>query len=159
MRLQDLTKFLPYGSSKLLIDSFLYIDKKISVSYYKVQEGDVEGHFGLFRGVDMIELSAQTMLGGALVKTIEKENLTLEDKGKIDILFAKVGETLFKKKVELGEYLVCVTKFRKIGPTCSGESKLFSLGRNTDNLNNFASVTDQFKNSKFDELVESKKIG
>src|SRR3990172_3964570 len=60
---QNPKDILPYGPTKLLVDEYLWHHAETGcIASYTVKEEDVKGHFGLFRGVDQLELFAQSSI-------------------------------------------------------------------------------------------------
>ncbi len=100
---------LPYGETKLLVDEFIWHDPKQGVAgTYVAKERDVQDHFNIFRGVDMVESFAQsTLVAGGLFLALEKSDLSIDELlERYKVVFTSIGDTKFYKQILKGDTIV-----------------------------------------------------
>ncbi len=102
-----------YGSKKLLVDKYHWHSPKLGVvASYTPTDYDVEGHFGIFRGVDQIESFVQAT-AASLSKFLicQKNNCAPEDlKDKFVPSFISIGSVNFMSSLEKGDTFVILGK-------------------------------------------------
>ncbi len=118
---------LPYGSTKLLVDEYLWHKPDIGgIASYTVKARDVKDHFGLFRGADQLEFFAQSSIVSLGMYIIsEKASLKCSQiLKKYNPAFLGVDRIRFCHFAKLNETIISVSvinkyKFKQV--TCSGK--------------------------------------
>ncbi len=117
----DPREILLHGPSKIYLDHHWWFYPSTGiVGSYEVQAKDVHDHFGVFRGVDMIESAGQTGVSACsmLFAYIDLKSAP-EVQQRFIMAFLGLGQAVFHDFVEQGETLVNVCaihqyKFRQI---------------------------------------------
>jgi hypothetical protein len=117
---------LIHGPKKLMITKYLWHAPAVGiVASYSPREIDVEDHFGVFRGVDMVESFAQATTGscGAYIETVKQKCSFQYLKDTFYPAFIGVGQVIFHNYLELGDTFISVGhikhyKFRQM--VCDG---------------------------------------
>ncbi len=101
---------LIHGPSKLFVDDYLWFDPQLGVvSAYTVKPRDVHDHFGVFRGVDMIEFFGQTCISAGTVMECWKEQCSLaEMMVRFRFAFLGLGQVQLHNLVVEGDTLVSI---------------------------------------------------
>ncbi len=129
---------LIHGPKKLMLDKYIWHSPNVGiVASYSPRELDVEDHFGVFRGVDMVESFAQATIVscGAYSETF-KQNCGFQDlKNNFYPLFTNIGQVNFYSYIELGDTFINIGhikhyKFRQM--ICSGRIYKVPAGLNLD---------------------------
>jgi len=115
-----------HGPSKLLIDTYHWHIPNVGVvASYSPRELDVADHFGIFRGVDMIEAFAQASCGScsAFLQCVKMGIDFDELKANFMPLFLNVGQVNFHNYLEVGDVMISIGhikfyKFRQM--ICEG---------------------------------------
>lgn len=115
------SEILLHGPSKTYADAFHWFFPKTGiVTSYTVQPKDVHDHFGVFRGVDMIESLAQTGVLACTILLADKEQKPLTElREEFLMAFTELGSAHFHDFVKEGETLINMVtiqryKFREI---------------------------------------------
>lgn len=117
---------LVHGPKKLMVGKYHWHSPDVGiVASYSPREHDVEDHFDIFRGVDMIESFAQATIVscGAYVETIKHKCSFQDLQNNFYPLFISVGQVAFHGYLELGDTFINVGhikhyKFRQM--VCDG---------------------------------------
>jgi hypothetical protein len=119
-------EILQHGPSKRYIDRYWWIDPHIGIAAtYRVQVKDVEDHFNVFRGVDMIESAAQTGVTACTIRESLQSGYSIDElKTMYKIAFMGMGEAKFYGYVSLGDVLlnICTInryKFKQMSISCN----------------------------------------
>ncbi len=129
---------LLHGPSKNYVDAYHWHDVEHGVvTSYTPKAKDVEDHFGLFRGVDLIESFCQaTAASMSTFISCQKYNKSLEEAyDEIVPLFLSIGQVNFMNYLTEGETFICIGqikfyKFRQM--VCDGRIYKVPLGINLD---------------------------
>ena len=129
---------LVHGPKKLMVNKYLWHSPDVGiVANYSPRELDVEDHFGVFRGVDMIESFAQATIVscGAYIETIKQKCSFQDLKDNFYPVFIGVGQVTFHGYLELGDTFINVGniisyKFRQM--VCDGRIYKVPTGLNLD---------------------------
>ncbi len=110
------TSLLVHGPSKLLVDSYHWHspDEGIIASYTPTGF-DVNDHFGVFRGVDMVESFAQGINASCgLFLESKKLNCSFDVlKNEFTPLFLSIGQVNFMGFLEEGEVMICIGQIKQ----------------------------------------------
>jgi len=108
-------EILIHGPSKLLVDRFHWFYPQHGiVASYKVKPKDVLDHFGVFRGVDVIETAGQTGVAACTILECVKQEKTVEElKQDFRIAFLGMGKAIFHDFVKEGDYLFSFCKIKQ----------------------------------------------
>ena len=101
--------WLIHGPKKRLVSAFHWHKAKVGVvASYTPNAHDVEDHFDVFRGVDMIESFAQaTVVAAATFLESKKQDLVPEELSKLLIpTFISLGNVFFHSYLEKGQTFV-----------------------------------------------------
>jgi hypothetical protein len=137
---------LSHGPKKLLLDKYIWHSPDFGiVASYTPKARDVEDHFGIFRGVDMVEAFAQATIVscGAFLER-SKQGCTFNKLKQIFVpVFISVGQVNFHNYMEEGETFISLGqitfyKFRQM--VCSGRIYKVPTGLDLDAY--FSSFTD-----------------
>ncbi|MES2416860.1 MAG: hypothetical protein V4541_01670 [Bacteroidota bacterium] len=117
---------LLHGPTKNLVSAYHWHEPQIGViASYLPTARDVEDHFGVFRGVDMIEAFSLATTGScSAFLECKKLNCTPPDLHKMFLpLFISIGNVNFRSYLEAGDVLISMGqikfyKFRQM--TCDG---------------------------------------
>ena len=104
---------LLHGPSKLYVDNYHWHDPKIGiVASYTPNAFDVKDHFGVFRGVDMIESFAQATGGscGTFLERIKRRDDATVNNNDYIPTFISVGNVNFHSYILEGETLISIGK-------------------------------------------------
>lgn len=120
------SSLLVHGPTKLLVDAYHWHDANLGIiASYTPTLFDVKDHFGVFRGVDMVESFAQAINASCgFFMESKKLNCSLDTlKSEFTPLFLSIGQVNFMGFLEEGEKMICVGhikqyKFRQM--TCDG---------------------------------------
>lgn len=138
---------LVHGPKKLLVNKYVWHSPNVGiVASYSPRDIDVEDHFGIFRGVDMIESFAQATIVscGCYLETI-KQQCSFDDlKQNFYPVFIGVGKVDFHGYLELGDVFISVGhithyKFRQM--ICDGRIYKVPPGLNLDEY--FSAFNDE----------------
>lgn len=141
------SEVLTHGPKKVLLDQYHWHAADIGViASYTPSLADVEDHFGLFRGVDMIESFAQASIV-SLGAYLEKQKLGCsfsQLKMTFVPVFISIDKVNFHSYLESGECFISIGhitffKFRQM--TCSGRIYKVPRGLNLDDY--FKGYTDE----------------
>ncbi|SFG96088.1 hotdog family protein [Pedobacter insulae] len=125
-----------HGPSKLLIDTYHWHQPGVGVvASYSPNEQDVKDHFGVFRGVDMIEAFAQATGGScsAFAQCV-KMGIDFDELRRTFIpLFLNIGQVNFHNFLKVGDVMVSVGqikfyKFRQM--VCEG--RVYKVSKELD---------------------------
>ena len=110
-------EILIFGKEKMYVDQFLWFEEKTGIAVaYQVQEKDVKGHFGIMRGVDMIEIFGQSATAACTALVCQKEQATRDELFlRFRFVFVGIDEARFLQQVKTGDILICIgriTSFR-----------------------------------------------
>ncbi len=133
---------LPYGETKLLVDEYLWHDHELGcIASYTVKERDVNGHFGLFRGVDQLEFFVQAcVVSYVFFREAIKSDLSFQEYlANYHPLFLGIDNVQFQHSAKLGDTMIAVGvikkyKFKQV--TCSG--RIYKVSSNV-NLKSYCS--------------------
>lgn len=142
---------LLHGPTKNLVNAFHWHEPKVGViASYAPTARDVEDHFGVFRGVDMIEaFSLGTM--GACSTFLECEKLKCDPPylhQNFIPLFISIGNVNFRSYLQEGEVFISMGqinsyKFRQM----IGEGRIYKVPKDLDLDDYFRNyTTEQFLN-------------
>ncbi|GAB3936190.1 hypothetical protein [Mucilaginibacter myungsuensis] len=138
---------MTHGPKKLYIDKYHWHMPKVGiVASYTPTAFDVEDHYGVFRGVDMIEAFGQASNGScsAYIESI-KQNCTFDHlKKTLTPLFISVGQVNFRGYLQQGETFISIGhilfyKFRQM--TCEG--RIYKVPQGLDLDEYFKEFTEQ----------------
>lgn len=103
---------LIFGPSKMFIDEYLWFEEKMGIAVaYQVKEEDTKGHFGILRGVDMIEIFGQAGTSACTALEGKKQNKTRDELAEnFRFVFLGVDECRFSGMAKAGETLICFGK-------------------------------------------------
>ena len=138
---------LVHGPKKLMITKYLWHLPTIGiVASYSPREIDVEDHFGVFRGVDMVESFVQST-----IVSCTAYNETIKQQCTFDVLkqtfypiFTSIGQVNFHGYLELGDTFISVGhikhyKFREM--ICDGRIYKVTPGLDLDDY--FSRFTEE----------------
>ncbi len=115
-----------HGPSKRFVDAYHWHNANLGIiASYSPREQDVLDHFGIFRGVDIIEAFAQVANGScSAFLQCKKMGIDFDElKRRFIPLFLSVGQVNFQRHLEVGDVMVSIGqikfyKFRQI--ICEG---------------------------------------
>lgn len=106
---------LIHGPTKLLVDAYHWHVPEVGiVASYSPTSFDVNDHFGIFRGVDMVESFAQAVNASCgLFMEIKKQKHTIAIlKADFTPLFLSIGQVNFIDYLEEGEVMICMGRIK-----------------------------------------------
>ncbi|MEO1259518.1 MAG: hypothetical protein AAFZ15_12005 [Bacteroidota bacterium] len=105
---------LIFGPNKMFIDEYLWFEENAGIVVaYQVKEHDTEGHFGILRGVDMIEIFGQAGTSACTALEGKKQNKTRDELAEnFRFVFLGVDQCRFSGMAKAGEILICFGKIR-----------------------------------------------
>lgn len=102
---------LQHGPTKRIVDAFIWFDPKVgTISAYTPRPSDLEGHFGVFRGVDMLESFGQGVLvAPSTLLEWQKQECSLEEmKATWNTAVLGLGNVAFHHFLEVGQTFVSI---------------------------------------------------
>lgn len=153
---------LIFGEEKMYVDQFLWFEEKTGIAVaYQVQAKDVKGHFGIMRGVDMIEIFGQSGTAACTALVCKKEKATRNELlQRFRFAFLSMENVRFHRYAKTGDTLICISqiksfRFRQIAL----DGTLYRVKPNWDYVSFFEKyTTDDFRNktlpSEFETIAE-----
>ena len=143
---QDPGLILPHGSSKLLIDEYLWHRPNVGiVASYTPKEQDVKDHFGIFRAVDQVESFGQaTAVSCSAFLDTNKTGLGYKEYYKErNFVFMSIEKVLCHNFIRLNEKYICIGiitfyKFRQMATS----GRIYKVVTDIDLKNYFESFTE-----------------
>ena len=140
-------EMLPHGPSKLLISAYHWHSPKVGlVASYKPTLKDVEDHFDIFRGVDLIEAFALSVNGsvGTFLECRKQNCIPDELKEKYIPSFLSVGKVDFHNYIKYGDTFISLghitfSKWRQT--SCDG--RIYKVPPNLDLDAYFSDFTEE----------------
>ncbi|MEO1259509.1 MAG: hypothetical protein AAFZ15_11960 [Bacteroidota bacterium] len=137
---------LIYGNNMMLIDEYLWFDRHHGIiSAYQVKKKDVEEHFNIFRGVDMLETCGQAGISACTVLECQKTGKSRDElREYMRFVFLGVDESRFFDYAIEDDVLISIGKitsyrFRQM----TLDSTLFKVDQNFDYHQYFQNYTGE----------------
>jgi len=136
-----------YGPTKRYVNNYHWHSPKVGiVASYSPTEKDVEGHFGVFRGVDQVESFAQATVGSCTL-FLECKKLGLTPTGlseRFTPRFISIGHVAFHYYLAQGDTLINIgyikfNKFRQM--VCDG--RIYKISKDLDLDEYFSSFNEE----------------
>ncbi|MEO0341115.1 MAG: hypothetical protein AAF242_18115 [Bacteroidota bacterium] len=143
-------EILIYGERMLLIDQYLWFEPAFGIiACYQVKKKDVEDHFNIFRGVDMLETCGQAGISACTVLECQKTGKTRDElREYMRFVFLGVDQSRFFDYAVEGDLLISISqitsyRFRQM----TLDSTLYKVDSNFNYQAYFQSYTaEDFKN-------------